>query len=81
MCLSNPLSFFSVVAMPTRQSDWGRVLGSAASSTPVQVKGGSSTRNVNRTGASQTLSDNDCQLSRFTRTVEERLKTPTRSIR
>ena len=61
--------------------DWGRVLGSAASSTPVQVKGGSSTRNVNRTGASQTLSDNDCQLSRVTRTVEKRLKTPTRSIR
>ena len=61
--------------------DWGRVLGSAASSTPAQVKGGSSTRNVNRTGASQTLSDNDCQLSRITRTVEKRLKTPTRSIR
>jgi hypothetical protein len=47
---------------------------------PVQVKVGSSTRTVNRTGASHTLSDNDCQLSRITRTVEKRLKTPTRSI-
>ena len=37
--------------------------------------------NVNRTGASQTLSDDDCPLSRITRTVEKRLKTPTKSIR
>ena len=46
---------------------------------PSNDKAATRPRNANKV-ASQTLSDNDCQLSRITRTVEE-AETPTRSIR